>query len=65
MRPMSPDASPTCLAGTRSGTYPWNGPWAKLELNWSIVTKAATAGSVLEVATPQRKTTSRAAPMKM
>jgi hypothetical protein len=33
--PMVPDATPTCCSGTRSGTYPWNGPWAMLELNWS------------------------------
>ena len=33
--PISPLASPTCRAGTRSGTYPWNGPCAKFELSWS------------------------------
>ena len=33
MTPTSPLAMPTCCSATRSGTKPWYGPWAKLELN--------------------------------
>ena len=58
-------AVPTCGAGTRSGMYPWNGPWAKFELNWSRATNAAIASRVLLDAIPMRKTTSRVDPMKM
>ena len=40
--PMRPLASPTCAAGTRSGTYPWKGPCAKFDEIWSRTTKATT-----------------------
>ena len=64
-RPTIPLASPTCGAATRSGTYPWNGPCARFELNWSSVTNAATASTVFDVARPTRNTRSRTVPMAM
>ena len=65
IRPTRALAIPTCGAGTRSGTYPWNGPWAKFELNCRSATKAAIASSSWLSAMPMRKTTSRTEPMKM
>ena len=55
-------AVPTCGAGMRSGTYPWNGPWAKFELNWRRAMNAAIETSVLLEAIPIRKTRSRTDP---
>ena len=46
-QPDHPARQPDLRRRTRSGTYPWNGPWAKFELNWSSVTNAATARHVL------------------
>ena len=63
--PTSADAMPTCFSGTRSGMYPWNGPWAKLALNWRSAMNAAMASTVLELAMPSRNTRSRVLPMKM
>ena len=48
-----------------SGTYPWNGPWAKFELNWSRTTSAAMTRIEFEVAIPIRNTRSRVVPMRM
>ena len=65
MSPTRALAVPTCGPGTRSGTYPWNGPWAKLELNWSSAMNAAIETRVLLEAIPMRKTRSSSEPMKM
>jgi hypothetical protein len=64
-RPTRADAKPTCFAGTRSGTYPWNGPWAKFALTWRRTMNAAIAMTVFDEAIPSRKTMSRIEPMKM
>ena len=45
--------------------YPWNGPWAKFELNWRSAMNAAIATSELLEAIPTRKTRSSSEPMKM
>ena len=45
--------------------YPWNGPWAKFELNCRSVMNAAIVSSVLLEAIPMRNTTSSVDPMKM